>query len=52
LALIIGLFFFSGGLIMIYQVGGPLWFKALDLIVAYLPMAWLGGKIGYGSGRF
>jgi hypothetical protein len=24
----------------------PFWFKLLDLVVAYLPMAWLGGKMG------
>ncbi|MDB4537528.1 efflux RND transporter permease subunit [Akkermansiaceae bacterium] len=26
-------------------VGGPVWFIALDLIVAYLPMAFIGGHL-------
>ena len=49
LAMIIGAFFLLGGIMMVMQIGGPTWFKALDLLVAYLPMAWLGGKIGYGN---
>ena len=49
LALGVGFFFLLGGLTMIYQVGGPTWFKALDLLLAYLPAAWLGGTIGIGS---
>jgi hypothetical protein len=28
----------------------PLWYEALDLIAAYIPMAFLGGKLG-GAGR-
>jgi uncharacterized membrane protein YqgA involved in biofilm formation len=46
LALIIGLVFLAGGVAMVVSVGGPIWFILLDLIVAYLPMAWLGGKLG------
>jgi len=23
----------------------PLWFAVLDLIVAYIPMGWMGGKL-------
>ncbi len=44
-ALVIGFFFLLGGITMVYMVGGPAWFIALDLIVAYVPMAWLGAKI-------
>ncbi|WP_282113296.1 hypothetical protein [Maribacter stanieri] len=42
MALIIGLFFLIGGTINIVLLGGPMWFTALDIIVAYLPMAYLG----------
>jgi hypothetical protein len=45
-AMVIGVAFLGGGVSMVVMVPSPLWFTALDLIVAYLPMAWLGGKIG------
>jgi hypothetical protein len=25
----------------------PMWFNILDLITAYIPMAWIGYKLGY-----
>jgi hypothetical protein len=31
---------------MAVMYGGPVWFLALDLIGAYLPMAFLGGRLG------
>lgn len=43
-AFLIGVFFLIGGAINVYSLGGPLWFNALDLLVAYIPMAYLGGK--------
>jgi hypothetical protein len=46
MALIIGVFFFIGGSINVSMLGGPLWFTVLDLAMAYIPMAYLGGKIG------
>lgn len=42
MALIVGLFFLIGGAVNISMLGGPMWFNALDLIVAYIPMAYLG----------
>lgn len=45
-AMVIGVAFLGGGVSMVMMVPSPAWFTALDLIVAYLPMAWLGGKIG------
>jgi len=42
IGLIVGAFFFIGGVMMVYMLPGPTWFNALDLIVAYLPMGWLG----------
>jgi len=44
-ALGIGAFFFLGGLAINYMLPGQLWFTAVDLVFAYLPMAWIGGKI-------
>ena len=45
-ALIVGAFFLIGGIMMAYQGTGPTWFIALDIIAAYIPMAWIGGKLG------
>ncbi len=44
----IGAWFLLGGITMVVMVGGPLWFTAGDLLLAYIPMAFLGGKL---SGR-
>lgn len=43
LALFIGAFFLVGGITMVRMVGGPLWFNATDLLLAYIPMGFLGG---------
>lgn len=45
-ALVIGCFFLVGGIAAILMIPGPTWFAFLDLAIAYLPMAWLGGKWG------
>jgi hypothetical protein len=42
LALVIGFIFLMGGISMVSMVGGPLWFKIVDLGFAYIPMAILG----------
>lgn len=49
LALGIGVFFLLGGIMMVVMVGGPIWFIALDLIGAYLPMGYLGGILAGGK---
>lgn len=41
----IGFFFLLGGIANIFLLPSPTWFTLLDLIVAYLPMAYLGGKL-------
>ncbi len=51
IALGIGVFFLLGGTYMITLVGGPIWFILLDLLAAYIPMAWLGGKMGIGKAK-
>jgi len=48
-ALGVGVFFLLGGITAVMMFGGPLWFKALDLIIAYIPMGWLGGKLAGGD---
>lgn len=44
-AVLIGVFFLVGGIINVYLLPSPIWFAALDLIVAYIPMGILGGKL-------
>ena len=44
-AMFIGVFFLVGGIMMVYMVPSPLWFTAADLVIAYLPMGWLGYKL-------
>ncbi len=46
LAGIVGGFFLAGGIANIAMLPSPLWFTILDLGAAYLPMAWLGWKLG------
>lgn len=44
MALIIGVFFLIGGAVNAWMIGPPVWFTIVDLVVAYLPMAWLAGR--------
>ena len=46
IALAVGVFFLLGGVAESFMITAPAWFIALDLIAAYLPMAWLGAWIG------
>ena len=41
----IGAFFLLGGIAASMMIPAPAWFIALDLVVAYLPMAWLGARL-------
>jgi hypothetical protein len=45
IALILGAFSLLGGIYACYLFPAPTWFMALDLIAAYLPMAYLGAKL-------
>lgn len=40
-----GVFFLLGGIAAVSMLGGPLWFNAADLLLAYLPMGYLGGRL-------
>lgn len=48
-ALAVGVLFFIGGVMVNMMIPGPTWFTVTDLVLAYLPMAWLGGQIGGNS---
>ncbi len=42
MAFVVGGLFLLGGILAVLMLPAPLWFEALDLVAAYLPMAWLG----------
>lgn len=46
MAYLIGAVFLCGGVAASFMIPAPAWFIALDLLVAYLPMAWLATRIG------
>ena len=46
LSIIIGVVFLAGGIGAVYMLPAPMWFNVLDLTMAYLPMGYLGGKLG------
>ncbi len=46
IAYAIGAVFLCGGVAASFMIPAPAWFIALDLLAAYLPMAWLGIRIG------
>ncbi len=45
-AMVIGALFFAGGAGAAAMLPAPLWFEALDLVLAYFPMAWIGWRLG------
>ena len=49
-ALSIGFVFLIGGIASVFMLPAPVWFSALDLIVAYIPMGYLGGKLAMRRG--
>jgi hypothetical protein len=42
----IGVLFLVGGIVAALMIPAPAWFIASDLVVAYLPMAWIGIRLG------
>lgn len=46
MGLIVGVIFLLGGIMANYLIPSPTWFTAADILLAYIPMAWLGGSIG------
>lgn len=49
-ALGIGVLFLLGGIYMAIQIPETYGFKIIDLVFAYIPMAWLGGRLA-GAGK-
>ena len=45
-ALAIGVFFLIGGIVNVFLLPSPTWFAIVDIVGAYIPMAFIGGKIG------
>ena len=46
IAMAIGVVFLIGGIIAGIYLQAPLWYDAIDFIFAYIPMAWIGAKLG------
>ncbi|PWI30357.1 hypothetical protein DI383_07840 [Flavobacteriaceae bacterium LYZ1037] len=44
-ALVIGAFFLIGGITSVMMLPSPTWFSILDIVGAYIPMAYIGGKL-------
>lgn len=42
----IGVLFLAGGIASCFMLPAPRWFEALDVVLAYLPFAWLGYRLG------
>ena len=45
LALAIGAFFLIGGIVNVFTLPSPIWYNILDIVFAYLPMAYLAKKV-------
>jgi hypothetical protein len=41
----IGGLFLAGGIMINFMLPGPTWFAVVDILIAYIPMAWIGGKL-------
>jgi len=44
-ALVVGGLFLLGGIGNVLMLPSPVWFTVVDLVAAYIPMAYLGGKL-------
>lgn len=49
LAMFVGLFFLAGGIYMVVIMPSPIWFTLVDLLGAYLPVAYFAGRIASSS---
>jgi hypothetical protein len=46
IAIILGVLFLAGGIVANVMIPAPMWYRIIDVVFAYLPMAWLGWKLG------
>ncbi len=44
-AAVVGVFYLVGGIAASTMIPAPLWFIVLDLVLAYIPMAWLALRV-------
>lgn len=44
-AMVVGTFFLVGGIINVTMLPSPAWFSVVDLVGAYIPMAWIGWRL-------
>lgn len=51
-ALVIGAFFLLGGITSVMMLPSPTWFSILDIVGAYIPMAYIGGKLAIGKTEY
>lgn len=45
LAMVVGVIFLIGGIAAAALLPAPLWFEVVDVVLAYIPMAWLGARL-------
>lgn len=45
LSLVIGAFFLLGGIVNVCTLPSPIWYNIIDIVFAYLPMAYLARKL-------
>ncbi|MBL4594613.1 MAG: hypothetical protein JKX68_12475 [Flavobacteriales bacterium] len=45
----IGGLFLLGGISMVFVLPSPTWYTVVDLVGAYIPMAWIGWKLAGGK---
>jgi hypothetical protein len=50
-AYVVGGLFLLGGIANVVMLPAPAWFSAVDLLLAYLPAAWLGQALAAASAR-
>src|SRR5688500_17766905 len=46
IAVIMGVIFLIGGIAAVIMFPAPLWYDVIDILLAYIPMAWIGAKLG------
>jgi hypothetical protein len=45
IAIILGCLFLAGGIAANIMIPAPMWYRAVDLLFAYIPMTFLGWKL-------
>ena len=44
-ALVIAIFFLAGGIYMVLSLPSPIWYNIVDIVGAYIPMAYIAGRL-------